>query len=221
MEHWNKAIQLNASEPPSIQNTLRNHIAEKLVAHNRHQQAMTLLNETIQLEPNNANALKNLGTAFLQRKQLKPAIAYLTKASQLLPDDYGIHNNLALALSETGNDKKAIVHFRKATKLKPNTLSALHNLAWILATHNNENLRNASEAVELSERACELTDYQNPLSLDTLAAAYAEAGRFSEAVQMGEMALVLLKSSGPKEVIPEVLKRIELFKAGRPYHKSP
>ena len=65
---------------------------------------------------------------------------------------------------------------------------ALNNLAWVLATSPKAELRNGAEAVRLAERACELTHYGEPLFIGTLAAAYAEAGRFPEAVTTAEKA---------------------------------
>ena len=82
---------------------------------------------------------------------------------------------MALAFSRTGNYEKAVSHWRKALELKDDYVGVLNDLAWVLATHADENLRNPAEAVELSERACELTDYKDPLILDTLSAAYAAA----------------------------------------------
>lgn len=66
---------------------------------------------------------------------------------------------------------EAVAHYREALRVQPNALEALNNLAWILAAHPDSRYRNGTEAVELATRTCELTRYQNPIPLITLAAA--------------------------------------------------
>ena len=220
LARWNEALRLTADKD-DIQKGLRNDIAERLAAHGRLEQAVALWNEIIDVEPNNTAAHKNLGAAFLQQAQLDQAIFHLAEALQAAPDNYEIRYNIALAFSRTGNYEKAITHWRKAVELKGDRLGALNDLAWVLGTHTDESLRNPTEAVELSERACELTGYKDPLILDTLSAAYASAGRFSEAVQTAEKAMGLLISSGQEEVASQVAKHLELFKAGEPYLELP
>jgi len=74
--------------------------------------------------------------------------------------------------------------------------------------------------VELAEKLCKLTDYKEPLALDALAAAYAEVGRFAEAVHKAEKAHRLALISGPEELIAGVKKRLQLYQAGSPYRQS-
>lgn len=217
---WNEALRLTANQPVE-QNSLRNDIAERLAAHGKLEQAIGLWNEIVQLDAENVAAHKSLGAAFLQQAELERAIAHLGKALQLAPDNYEIHHNIAMAFSRSGKHGKAVTHLRKALELKPDQVGTLNDLAWILATHADENLRNPGEAVELSERACELTGYKDPYILDTLSAAYAGAGRFSEAVQTSQKAVDMLISSEQKEVASQVAKRLELFKAGQPYRELP
>ena len=80
-----------------------------------------------------------------------------------------------------------------------------------------EKLRNPVRAVELAERACELTDYNQPAMLDTLGVAYAAAGRFAEAVEIAEKAKELAVASGRKELVSDIEKHLELYKVNKPY----
>jgi tetratricopeptide (TPR) repeat protein len=105
---------------------------------------------------------------------------------------------------------------RLALALKPDMVEALENLAWILATHPSEALRNGAEAVRLAERACKLSQYREPVSLVTLAAAYAEAGRFGDAVKTAEKARDLAAAAGLKDVAAKNSERLELYRAGKP-----
>ena len=84
-----------------------------------------------------------------------------------------------MALGQLGRTREAVAQYQEALRLNPDLAGALNNLAWVLATCPDDQLRNGAEAVRLAERACELTHYREPLFIGTLAAAYAEAGRFS------------------------------------------
>ena len=96
---------------------------------------------------------------------------------------------------------------------------ALNNLAWILATSPDDGLRNGTEAVRLAERACELTHYDEPLFIGTLAAAYAESGRFPEAVTTAEKAEQLATTAGLTDVAAKNRQLLELYRAGKSYHE--
>jgi tetratricopeptide (TPR) repeat protein len=94
-----------------------------------------------------------------------------------------------------------------------------NNLAWMLASHPDPQIRNGKEAVDLAERACRLTNNEMPIYLGTLAAAYAEAGRFSDAVATAEKARDLARKAGLGTVAQRNEQLLELYRAGRPYHE--
>ena len=96
----------------------------------------------------------------------------------------------------------------------------MNNLAWILAANPDATLRNGAEAVALAERACKLTDYKEGVFVGTLAAAYAEAGRFPEAVSSAERARSLALAAGQKDIARKNLELLELYRADRPYHET-
>ena len=123
-----------------------------------------------------------------------------------------------MTLGQLGRTREAVAQYREALRLNPNLAVALNNLAWVLATSPDDGLRNGTEAVRLGERACELTHYDEPLFIGTLAAAYAEAGRFPEAVATAEKAEQLATTAGSKKPAGENRQRLELYRAGKPYH---
>ena len=92
-------------------------------------------------------------------------------------------------------------------------------LAWILATSPQDTLRNAPRAKELALTACELTRYQDPNIVDTLAAAHAEAGEFADAVRLQKQALE--SPLFDKRFAKEGRERLALYEAGRPYREAP
>ena len=93
----------------------------------------------------------------------------------------------------------------------------MNNLAWLVATHNNTDFYDPKRAIDLAERACELTKYQEPSLLDTLAAAYAAAGNFAQAVRTAEKAVELTVSLRNEEMAEQIKARLKLYKAKQPF----
>jgi hypothetical protein len=105
-------------------------------------------------------------------------------------------------------------------RLQPGNFAVLNRMAWLLATQPDVSLRDGAEAVELAQQAGELTDKWNPAVLDTLAAAYAEAGRFFEAVQVARKARELAAVRSNTALADEIAARIKLFESGKPYRDA-
>ena len=122
-------------------------------------------------------------------------------------------------LAGLGLGTEAISQYRLALASVPNLVPALNNLALILATDPDATNRNGSEAVQLAQRACALTDYQTPVLIGTLAAAYAEAGRFKEAIETARRARDLARAAGQLEVAEKNQQLLKLYQSGRPYRQ--
>jgi cytochrome c-type biogenesis protein CcmH/NrfG len=105
--------------------------------------------------------------------------------------------------------------------LKPDMPEPLNNLAWILAACSDDTVRNGDEAVRHAEQACRLTAFKQTKTISTLAAAYAEAGRFSEAVATAEMAMKLQIEAGEMQMADVNNQLLPLYRAGKPYHEKP
>jgi protein O-mannosyl-transferase len=129
------------------------------------------------------------------------------------------HDCLGLMLGKEGRIEEALDHFHEAIRLNPDNADPLNNLAWVLAASPNDQLRNGAEAVRLAERACELTHYREAFFVGTLAAAYAECGRFPEAVATGEKAVQLATDAGLVDLAAKNRQLLEFYRAGRPYHQ--
>jgi len=115
---------------------------------------------------------------------------------------------------------QAISHYLATLRLKPDHVMALYKLAWIRAAHPQAEFRDGPEAVRLARRACALTRYQAPAPLETLAAAYAEAGRFEDAVRIAERARQLALAAGQPELAERPLKMLKLFAERKPYREA-
>jgi Flp pilus assembly protein TadD len=142
-------------------------------------------------------------------------------ALRIQPDDAEAHYYLAMALGSQHETKEAIRHYQAALKALPDFPEALNNLAWLLAANPDPQVRNGREAVELAERACKLTQYKQPIMIGTLAAAYAEAGRFPEAVITAEKAETLAKQSNQMEVAARNRSLLELYRSRQHVRDTP
>jgi Flp pilus assembly protein TadD len=154
-------------------------------------EAILQYQKAVEIEPDFAEVHNNLGFSLFQAGRTNEAITHFQRAVEIQPDSADAHNNLGYVLRQTGRVDEAMVHFRKAVALQPQFTPALANLAWTLATWPEPSVRNGSNAVILAEEANRLSGGQNPQMLRTLAAAYAEAGRFPEAVATANRALAL------------------------------
>jgi hypothetical protein len=96
----------------------------------------------------------------------------------------------------------------------------LNNRAWWLATSPDLKVRDGARAVQLAEHACELTHYQKTIYIGTLAAAYAEAGRFDDAISMAEKAIGLAQKQGEQDLLQKNQELLELYRAHKPYHET-
>jgi tetratricopeptide (TPR) repeat protein len=102
-------------------------------------------------------------------------------------------------------------------RLKPDWVEPMNELAWILASNDKAAVCNPEKAVKLAQRACELTNFNKPEILDTLAVAYAAAGDFGNAVETAQKALDLCQSDRQQAIEEQIKSRLVLFKAGKPY----
>ncbi|HYA79178.1 MAG TPA: tetratricopeptide repeat protein, partial [Candidatus Nitrosopolaris sp.] len=144
--------------------------------------AVTNLQKAVELIPNQPEIYQDLACAFARNHQPEQAAVQFQNAFRIQPGDVGAELALAGSLSDRGRPSEAINHYYLALALDPDSLSALNNLAWLLATAPEAALRDGHEAVRLAEHACQLTGYKEALLIGTLAAAYAEAGRYDDAV---------------------------------------
>lgn len=124
----------------------------------------------------------------------------------------------ATLVSET-NLADTIARLRQDLARNPDSAMAMNNLAVLLATASDANLRNGAEAVQLAERACALSGNQNPVMLTTLAAAYAEAGRFPEAIHTAQQAIKFAREAGAEVLVERNLQLLQYYRRGEAYHQ--
>lgn len=174
----------------------------------------------LKIKPDHAKAYYGLGNALARRGDAEAAIYNYRQALGINPGYFEASYNLGQILLNQGKIGEAIDNYQKALIINSEMTQALYNLSWIYATCEIEKYRNGKKAVKLAEKLCILTNYQQPLALDALAAAYAETERFDEAVITAKKALKLALQLGPKELALGLKKRLKLYQTGQPYRQS-
>ena len=147
--------------------------------------------QAVQQDPKYAEAYYLLGNDLLQKSRVDDAIAAYEQALKNRPKYPGAENNIGFALFQKGRPSEGIAHWQNALAAEPDSVDSLNNLAWVLATFPETWIRNGGQALALAKRANQLSGEKSPAILRTLAAAYAENGRFTEARVIAERALQL------------------------------
>ena len=195
-----------------------NNLGVTLLRQGKVDEAIPHFQKALQINPDDTEAHNGLGSALFQKGKVDEAIPHFQKALQIKPDNAEACYNLGSALLQKGSVDEAIVQYQKALDIKPDYLEAQNNLAWVLAIAPQASQRNGNKAVELARQANQLTGGENPIILHTLAAAYAEAGRFPEAVETAQHALQLAGMQSNTALADAIRSQLELYQAGAPYH---
>jgi len=195
-------------------------LADALLSKGDMDGAITHYRACVAVLPNHTEAQYNLASALLRKGWIDEAIIHYEKALELLPGNADAHGNLGSALLAKGRIAEAIGQYKEALTLAPENVAAQSNLAWLLATSPDSSLRNGPEAVLLAEQASRSSGGKRPLVLRILAAAYAEAGRFSEARATAHEALQAADDQGNSALSDFLRKEIALYESGQPYHKQ-
>ncbi len=180
-------------------------------------EAVVHYNKALEINPSYADAEYNLGVVLVQLGRINEAVSHYNKALVVNPNYAEAHNNLGTAFIQIGRVSEAVAHFRKAMTINPLNVEALNNMALVLATSPETGMRNGTEAVELAERADNLTGSANASISATLAAAYAEAGRFPDAVKTAKSAVQLATNRGNTALADAIRAQIRLYQSGLPY----
>ena len=184
-------------------------------------EAIAHLEQAVRLQPSSAAAQNNLGITLLQLGRTDHAIAHFQSALSADPDLADAHGNLGVALLRKGQAEAAVAQYQKALELKPDYVGACNNLAWVLATFPDASVRNGARAVELAQRANQLSGAGNLVILRTLAAAFAEAGQFPQAIQTAGQALQLAVAQANSAWADRLRSEIKLYQAGNPLREDP
>jgi len=212
---FRKALQI---EPGNVMT--RNNLGYVLLQSGKVDEAITEFKQVLQAQPDNASAEFTLGNALLQKGNANEAMEHLQLALQREPGLAEAHYSLGTALLQKGSEMEALAEFQQAIRLKPDYSEALNDLAWELATAPLPSARDGNKAVEFAQRANQLTGGKDLDILDTVAAAYAEAHRFQEAIHTAQQAIAFARSSGQENRLAQLNSELTLYEAGQPFHRD-
>jgi len=208
IEQYEQAIEI---QPGHVE--AHNNLGKMLTSLGRSDEAMTHLRKAVELEPNRPEPHWNLGNVLAREGRLDEATKQFEQALKLRPDYAAAHCHLGMALASRGRVEDAVTHYREALEIDPGYVEALNNLAWLRATWPDATYRDGTEAVELAQRAVTITGGQQPEFLDTLAAAYAEAGRFENAVTTARQALDLAFQQKKQALVESLQSRLMRYES--------
>ncbi len=183
-------------------------------------EAIACYRRALELAPNYANAHNDLGGLLLRQGEFDEAAVHFSKAMELAPKDPSVRRNREFAVAHRDAARKLLAQQREAIRARPNDVGLLNSVAWTRAASPIAMMRDGAESVELAERAARLSEHREPAVLGTLAAAYAEAGRFPEAVQTARQALQLATRQDKQSLADSIAARLLRYEAGKPFRDT-
>jgi eukaryotic-like serine/threonine-protein kinase len=177
--------------------------------------AVAAFKKVTELDPRFTAAHNDLGHALRESKDLPGAVAAFKKAIELDPGRFQAHYGLGMTHRSQGRYAEAERAYLGAIKAQPAFAPAYNGLAWLLATCPDDKVRDGKRAVEYATTACKLTGWKEPGYLDTLAAAYAEAGQFEEAIR--DQTRALGDPTFKARFGPAARQRLKLYQQQKPF----
>jgi tetratricopeptide (TPR) repeat protein len=214
LPHFRKALELDSAFAPAHAS-----LGVLLFEEGKLEEAEAHFRAVLRLAPRDAALHYQLGRTLARQQRWPEAEDSFRAAARLQPGFLRAHCGLAWALLHQGRGAAAEEQYREAFRINPRWPAEAIRQAWALATAPEARRRNGALAVELAEQACQATGGKDPAYLDTLAAAYAEAGRFDRAVATARRALGLTSSAGQAREIQGRLQRYEKGRAFRERHR--
>jgi tetratricopeptide (TPR) repeat protein len=212
---YRESLRLNGASATTHYN-----LGYALSVRGRSDEAIAEFEQAIRLDPDYAQAHNNLGAVLQLNGRTADARQHYERAIALRPDNIDARVNLAQLLSAEGHAADAANQFRQILALRADHPQALAGLAWILATASDSTLQNPDKAIELAEHAVSVTGKRDVSALDALAAAYASAGRFEEAVATVEVGINLATSAGLIRAVEQLRERLGRYQRRQTYRQS-
>jgi tetratricopeptide (TPR) repeat protein len=191
-----------------------------LAAAGRFSEATEHFSYAVHLQPDNHAARYRLALALASGGRYRESLAHYPTVIAAEPANAEALASYGVALSMTGDASRAITVLRQALEKDSSLLAAQKELAWLLSTARDERFRSPEEAVRWAERLCRATQDKNVSALDTLAAAYASAGRFDDAVRVAGQALEKARQANLHTVAGLIEARLKQYGERRPYRSQ-
>ena len=220
LSHYEKALDIRTQQETSRYDFLlalsHANIGTALYRKKRFDEAISHYQKAIEHQPDYGESYLGFGGALAEKGQDQDAIVVLQRAATLQPENAEIYARLGTVFLAQGKDEEAIAQYQKALELAPGSLAPLNNLAWLFATSPNPVIRNGPKAVELAERALQLSGGTDPFYLHKLAAAYAANENFPRALETAQRAVQLALAQGNFALASELRRNISVYQTNNP-----
>jgi len=175
--------------------------------------------QAIQINPKDSDIYNNRGNTYYNKREYDKAFDDCNKAIEINSKNDKAYGTRGRTYSDSGMYDKAFDDFKKAIDLNPKSDMAYNVASWLLATCPDEKYRNGKEAIEFAKKAVELKPNESHY-WDTLAAAYAEAGKFEDAVKVQEKAIEMLTEKDRNEYLSKFTERLNSYTAKKPWREK-
>jgi protein O-mannosyl-transferase len=224
MSHYEAALKIRSGKLDPHYNLatafIEMNLGDVLARKGQPDEAMVHFEQAIKLQPDYAEAYYNRGNVLYAKGRIDEAIADFEKTLQIQPNDADAHTGLGNALLRKGALKEAIAQYNQAMALAPKDPHSRSNLAWVLATSSDASIRDGATAVELAQQAVSLSGGREPLFFRTLAAAYAETGRFSDAIAVIREAVASARMQGKTGLANLLEEDVLLYRGQVPLRRT-
>jgi tetratricopeptide (TPR) repeat protein len=190
-------------------------MASALMARGDVEQAVYHSREATRIRVDNAGTYGRVPAVY-DKEESERAIAHWEERLREHPEDVPARNNLGVLLFQNGRVIEAIAQWQQSLQIYPDDGNAQNNLAWVLATYPDSILRDPGKAVELAEKAVAHPGGDNPTVVRTLAAAYAEKGRYADAVAAAQRAVQLANNRQDAALARTIESDIRLYEKETP-----
>jgi tetratricopeptide (TPR) repeat protein len=222
--HFEAAARIRSRKTDKHYNTgsalVEMNLADALAKKGQSDEAMLHYEQAIRLEPNYADAYYNRGSVLFANGRIDEAITDWEKTLQLQPNNGDAHTCLGNAFLRQGSLNQAIAQYEIAVALGPQDPHSRNNLGWILATSSDAGIRDGAKAVDFAQQAVALSGGREPQFLRTLAAAYAETGRFPDAIATAQQAAATAGMQGKRGLAKHVEEDLLLYRAHVPLREN-
>jgi tetratricopeptide (TPR) repeat protein len=211
--HLEKAVALEPQSAAALTN--RGIVLQAL---GRHPQALESLRAATRAAPHDARMHYNLAFAQDRLGRSDDALAGYRVAWRIDPDFAAAatgQTHILLAKRQFDEIEKVL-----GQPLRRATLQAAQDFAWALDTRPDEKFRDGKRAVKWAEQVVATRGGRTVEAYDVLAAAYAEAGRFDDAIATLTTAIDSAQQTHQPKLAQPLQKRLALYRQKRPYRDA-
>jgi tetratricopeptide (TPR) repeat protein len=212
---WQKALEMDPADARA-----NNGMGIVLGLLGRGGDSVPYFKKAAQSDGNFFEAYYNLGVVLTKANRMDDAIDAWKNVVRLRPDFSQGHENLGYALYSQGRFAESLSELHSAMTEEPNRLFSLNLAASLLAACPDASVRNGEEALKLAERARQLSGGKDPRILDTLSTAYAESGKFAQAIEVEQQAIALATQQGDASLATRLKAHLTLYESGVPIRQS-